>query len=65
MFKAIRIGILLFVLFFVAVSTLLTQARSTDWDSSLGVRVCPINADVSNVSRRYNDELGVKTLSDK
>ena len=63
MFKAIRIGILLFVLFFVAVSTLLPQARSTDWDSSLWVKIYPINADGSNVSSRYIDKLEVKTFS--
>ncbi len=63
MFKAIRIGILLFVLFFVAVSTLLTQARSTDWDSSLWVKIYPINADGSGVTRRYIDKLEVKTFS--
>ena len=63
MFKAIRIGILLFVLFFVAVSTLLTQARSTDWDSSLWVKIYPINADGSDVSSRYIDKLKVKTFS--
>jgi len=30
MFKAIRIAVLLIILFFVAVNTWLTQARSTD-----------------------------------
>ncbi|NOX70393.1 MAG: hypothetical protein GXP15_14480 [Gammaproteobacteria bacterium] len=63
MFKAIRIGILLFILFFVAVSTLLTQARSTDWDSSLWVKIYPINADGSEVSRGYIDKLEVKDFS--
>lgn len=63
MFKAIRIGILLLILFFVAVSTLLTQARSTDWDSSLWVKIYPINADGSDVSGRYIDKLEVKTFS--
>lgn len=63
MFKAIRIGILLFILFFVAVSTLLTRARSTDWDSSLWVKIYPINADGSEVSRDYIDKLEVKDFS--
>jgi hypothetical protein len=53
MFRAIRIGILLLILFFVAVSTWLTQARSTDWGNSLWVKVYPINADGSDASRDY------------
>lgn len=53
MFKAVRITILLFILFFVAVSTWLTQARSTDWNNSLWVKVYPINADGSEESARY------------
>ena len=46
MFKAVRISILLFVLFFVSVSTWLTQARSTDWNNSLWVKVYPINGEI-------------------
>ena len=53
MFKAIRIAFLLLVLFFVSVSTWLTQARSTDWNNSLWVKIYPINADGSEASRRY------------
>lgn len=61
MFKAFRIGFLLFVLFFVAVSTWLTQARSTDWNNSLWVKVYPINADDSRESTKYIEQL---TLDD-
>ena len=57
MFKAIRIGILLFILFFVAVNTWLVQARSTDWNNSLWVKIYPINADGSDASRNYIDSL--------
>ncbi len=57
MFKTIRISILLFILFVVAVSTWLTQARSTDWRDSLWVRIYPINADGSDAAARYIDEL--------
>jgi hypothetical protein len=53
MFKAMRISVLLFILFFVAVSTWLTQARSTDWNNSLWVKVYPINADSSAESSEY------------
>ena len=64
MFKAIRIGILLFILFFVAVSTWLTQARSTDWNNSLWVKIYPINADGSDVSDRYIDSLDSGDFAD-
>jgi hypothetical protein len=59
MFKAIRISVLLFVLFFVAVSTWLTQARSTDWNNSLWVKVYPINADGSAAATKYIESLEV------
>ncbi len=59
MFKAVRISVLLFVLFFVAVSTWLTQARSTDWNNSLWVKIYPINADGSSVASQYIETLEV------
>jgi len=58
-FKAIRIGILLFILFFVAVNTWLTQARSTDWNNSLWIKIYPINADGSEASDRYIESLDI------
>ena len=39
MFKAVRITILLFVLFMVAMGTWLTERRSTDWNNSLWVKI--------------------------
>jgi hypothetical protein len=56
-FKTLRISILLFILFFVSVSTWLTQARSTDWDDSLWVKLYPINADGSRAASRYIADL--------
>ena len=53
MFKAIRISILLFLLLFVGLSTVLAQARSTDWNNSLWIKVYPINADGSAESEKY------------
>lgn len=53
MFKAIRIAVLLLVLFFVSLSTWLAQARSTNWNDSLWVKVYPINADGSSSSSNY------------
>jgi len=53
MFKAIRISILLFILLFVALNTWLSQARSTDWNNSLWVKIYPINADGSDASTKY------------
>jgi len=54
MFKAIRIAVLLFILFFVAVSAWLTQSRSTDWNNSLWLKVYPINADGSDIVAKNN-----------
>jgi hypothetical protein len=59
MFKAIRISLLLLILFFVAVSTWLTRARSTDWNNSLWVKIYPINGDGSAESSRYIDGLSI------
>jgi hypothetical protein len=53
MFKVIRITVLLFILFVVAANTWLSQARSTDWDNSLWVKVYPINGDGSAASASY------------
>jgi len=62
MFKAIRITILLLILFFVAVSTWLTMARSTDWNNSLWVKVYPINGDGSDASTQYITGLTVESF---
>ena len=59
MFKAIRITLLLLILFFVAVSTWLTQSRSTDWNNSLWVKIYPINGDGSTESTRYIETLRI------
>ena len=53
MFKAVRISILLFILLFVGLSTFLTQARSTDWNNSLWIKIYPINADGSPEAANY------------
>jgi len=63
MFKAIRITVLLMILFFVAFGTWLTQARSTDWNNSLWVKVYPINADGSEESRDYISSLEIDDFS--
>ncbi len=57
MFKAIRISILLFILLFVGLSSFLTQARSTDWNNSLWIKIYPINADGSAEAAKYIDSL--------
>ena len=53
MFKAVRVTVLLLVLFFVAVNTWLSQSRSTDWNNSLWVKIYPINADGSDASAEF------------
>jgi hypothetical protein len=58
-FKAIRISILLFILVFVVLSSVLTQARSTDWNNSLWIKVYPINGDGSSEATKYIKSLKV------
>jgi hypothetical protein len=62
MFKALRISLLLFILFMVAVGTWLTEARSTDWNNSLWVKIYPINGDGSEQSDRYIAKLSTETF---
>ncbi len=57
MFKAARIALLLFVLLFVVLSTVLTQARSTDWNNSLWIKIYPINGDGSPEAAKYIADL--------
>ncbi len=57
MFRVIRIALLLFILVFVGLSAWLTQARSTDWNNSLWVKIYPINADGSEASARHIERL--------
>jgi len=63
MFKAIRIAVLLLILFFVSLSTWLNKARSTDWNNSLWVKVYPINADGSDTSRDYIGSLELEDFA--
>ena len=63
MFKAIRVAILLFILFMVAMGTWLSQVRSTDWNNSLWVKIYPINGDGSPVSADYISSLNVETFA--
>jgi hypothetical protein len=62
-FKTIRVVILLFILVFVALGAWLAQARSTDWNNSLWVKVYPINADGSAVVDRYIASLTVEAFA--
>ncbi len=64
MFKVIRIFVLLLVLAFVTLSAYLTQARSTDWNNSLYVKIYPINADGSVEAARYISRLERETFAD-
>ncbi len=63
MFKAVRITILLFILFMVAMGTWLTKLRSTDWNNSLWVKIYPINGDGTETSEKYIAGLGVDTFA--
>ncbi len=63
MWKTVRITILLFILFMVAMGTWLTQLRSTDWNNSLWVKIYPINGDGSEASDDYIAGLDVDTFA--
>lgn len=56
-FRALRITILLVLLFFVGMNAWLIKLRTTDWDQSLRVVVYPINGDGSKTSSDYISSL--------
>lgn len=57
MWKAIRIGILLFVLAIVAQNAWLARTRTAEWKRSLHVAIYPIPADAAATSGQYVGEL--------
>ena len=57
MWKKIRIGLLLFILFLVAADTYLTKYQSVSWDEPLWVAVYPINPDNDPAVDRYISNL--------
>ena len=59
MLKAARIAALLVILLFVAVNSWLTEARSTDWNNSLWVKIYPVNADGTVEVDAYIEALDV------
>ena len=52
-FKLLRVLVLLFILFIVAVDSWLDSARSTDWNDTLNVVVVPINPENSESVANY------------
>ena len=52
-FKFLRVLVLLFILFIVAVDSWLDSARSTDWNDTLNVVVVPINPEKSDPVADY------------
>ncbi len=53
MWKKLRIGILLFILFLVAADTYMTKYRAVSWDDTLWVAVYPINVDNDPAIEKY------------
>ncbi|NNF16020.1 MAG: hypothetical protein HKN70_04690 [Gammaproteobacteria bacterium] len=51
--KRLRQGLLLYILFMVALGTWAARERSTDWDNTLRVAVFPINGDGSETAHNY------------
>ncbi len=62
-FRLLRILFLLLILFAVAMSSLLTWLRTTDWDRPLVVAIYPINGDGSAVSANYIAQLDIETFA--
>jgi hypothetical protein len=63
-FKQLRILFLLLILLLVAVSTWLTQLRSTSWEKPLVVAIYPINGDGSEQSAAYIEDLSLDAFDD-
>lgn len=61
LFKVVRIFILSMILIGVALGSWLTSKRSTDWKHPLWIAIYPINADQSDVTQQYINQL---TLAD-
>jgi len=57
MWKKIRIGILLFVLFLVGADAYLTHYRAVSWDDTLWVAIYPINPEHDPVVEQYISQL--------
>lgn len=62
LFKYIRLLVLLFILFIVAVDAWLDRARSTDWNNTLTVVIVPVNPEASEVVDRYIADLNADDL---
>ena len=56
-FRLLRIAVLLYLLLFVALSSWVTRAISTDWDRTLWVNVYPIAADDDPATRSFVESL--------
>lgn len=56
-FKFLRVFVLLFILFIVAVDSWLAKARSTDWNDTLNVVLVPINPEQSQAVKGYISKL--------
>ena len=57
LFKIVRIFILSMILFGVALGSWLTSKRNTSWEQPLWIAIYPINADNSNVTQQYINQL--------
>jgi len=56
-FKTIRITLLILILVYIGADTWLNNIRATDWKRSLRVVIYPINADKSDASTKYIQQL--------
>lgn len=62
MWKKIRIGLLLFILFLVAADTYLTKYRAVSWDETLWVAIYPINPGNDPAVEQYISSLASRNF---
>lgn len=62
--RTLRIGLMVYLLIFVAAAAWFSRARSTSWEHTLWVAVYPINGDGSRAVSDYIDDLEIRMFTD-
>lgn len=63
-FRTLRIGLMFYLLFFVAATAWFSRTRSTSWEQTLWVAIYPINGDDSTVAADYIKQLQLTDFED-
>ena len=62
--RTLRIGLMVYLLLFVAAGAWFARARSTSWDQTLWVAIYPINGDNSGAVSDYIDDLELRSFKE-